>query len=61
MCAARYRSVRRSKVERIRLGGFSVSVASRTIAQNEWLLRKAATLVKLLALAPGHRMTESSR
>jgi predicted ATPase/DNA-binding SARP family transcriptional activator len=52
-----YRGVRRSKVLRIRLlGGFSVSVESRTIAQNDWHLRKAATLVKLLALAPGHRM-----
>jgi two-component SAPR family response regulator len=57
MCAAGYRSVWRSKVVRIRLlGGFSVLVGSRTIAQNDWLLRKAATLVKLLALAPGHRM-----
>jgi DNA-binding SARP family transcriptional activator len=56
MCAAEYRSVRRSKVVRIGLGGFSVSVVSRTIAQNGWRLRKAATLVKLLALAPGHRM-----
>jgi DNA-binding SARP family transcriptional activator len=52
-----YRGVRRSKVVRIRLlGGFSVSVGSRTIAHNEWRLRKAATLVKLLALVPGHRM-----
>ena len=52
-----YRGVRRSKVLRIRLlGGFSVSVESRTIAQNDWHLRNAATLVKLLALAPGHLM-----
>ena len=42
---------------RIRLlGGFSVSVGSRTIRQEEWRSKKAATLVKLLALAPGHRM-----
>jgi predicted ATPase/DNA-binding SARP family transcriptional activator/DNA-binding CsgD family transcriptional regulator len=42
---------------RIRLlDGFGVSVGSRTIAQDAWRLRKSATLVKLLALAPGHRM-----
>jgi predicted ATPase/DNA-binding SARP family transcriptional activator/DNA-binding CsgD family transcriptional regulator len=38
------------------LGGFRVSVGSRTIEGNAWRLRKAAVLVKLLALAPGHRM-----
>jgi predicted ATPase/DNA-binding SARP family transcriptional activator/DNA-binding CsgD family transcriptional regulator len=38
------------------LGGFRVDVGSRTIAQDAWRLRKAAALVKLLALAPGHRM-----
>src|SRR5215213_7528168 len=42
---------------RIRLlGGFSVSVGFRTIEENEWRLKKAAGLVKLLALAPGHRL-----
>ena len=42
---------------RIRLlGGFSVSVGSRTIGQGEWHLRKAAILVKLLALSPNHRL-----
>ena len=42
---------------RIRLlGGFSVSVGSRILEGSVWRLRKAATLVKLLALAPGHRM-----
>lgn len=56
MCAAGYRSVRRSKVVRLGLGSFSVSVGSRTVAQNDWRLRKAAMLVKLLALAPGYRM-----
>ena len=57
MCPPEYRGVRRPKAVRIRLlGGFSVSVGSRTIAHNEWHLRKAARLVKLLALAPGHRM-----
>jgi DNA-binding SARP family transcriptional activator len=38
------------------LGGFSVSVGDRTIQHSEWRLRKAASLVKLLALAPGHRL-----
>jgi len=42
---------------RIRLlGGFEVSVGSRTIGKGEWPLRKAANLLKLLALASGHRM-----
>jgi DNA-binding SARP family transcriptional activator len=38
------------------LGGFRVSVGSRTIRQDEWRLKKAAALVKLLALAPNHRL-----
>jgi DNA-binding SARP family transcriptional activator len=38
------------------LGGFRVSVGTRTIAEDAWHLRKAANLVKLLALAPGHRL-----
>ena len=38
------------------LGGFHVSVGSRTIKGDAWRLRKAAALVKLLALAPGHRL-----
>jgi DNA-binding SARP family transcriptional activator len=38
------------------LGGFSVSVGASTIEEGEWHLRKAAGLVKLLALEPGHRM-----
>ena len=38
------------------LGGFRVSVGSRTIGEDRWRRRKAATLVKLLALAPGHRL-----
>jgi predicted ATPase/DNA-binding SARP family transcriptional activator/DNA-binding CsgD family transcriptional regulator len=42
---------------RIRLlGGFSVSVGSRIIRQDEWRSKKAAALVKLLALAPSHRV-----
>jgi len=36
------------------LGGFRVSVGTRTIEEDAWHLRKAANLVKLLALAPGH-------
>src|SRR5918996_1135214 len=38
------------------LGGFWVSVGSRTIEQDQWRLRKAASLVKHLAIAPGHRI-----
>jgi predicted ATPase/DNA-binding SARP family transcriptional activator/DNA-binding CsgD family transcriptional regulator len=38
------------------LGGFSVSVGSRILRQGDWRSKKAATLFKLLALAPGHRM-----
>src|SRR5829696_7402808 len=42
---------------RIRLlGGFRVSVGTRTIEEGAWRLRKAASLVKLLALARGHRL-----
>jgi predicted ATPase/DNA-binding SARP family transcriptional activator/DNA-binding CsgD family transcriptional regulator len=40
---------------RIRLlGGFQVSVGARAIEQDQWRLRKAASLVKLLALSPGY-------
>src|SRR5919199_2987360 len=38
------------------LGGFKVSVGPRTISEDVWRLRKAASLVKLLALAQGHRL-----
>jgi predicted ATPase/DNA-binding SARP family transcriptional activator/DNA-binding CsgD family transcriptional regulator len=38
------------------LDGFGVSVGSRSIARGAWRLRKSAALIKLLALAPGHRM-----
>jgi hypothetical protein len=38
------------------LGGFSVSVRYRIIQQNEWRLRMAAALVKMLALSPNHRL-----
>jgi DNA-binding SARP family transcriptional activator len=46
-----------AKAVRIRmLGGFQLSVGDRILPQNTWRLRKAASLVKLLALAPGHRL-----
>ena len=38
------------------LGGFRVSVGTRTVQESEWRLRKAASLVKLLALAPSHHL-----
>ena len=38
------------------LGGFKVSIGSRLIEKSAWRLRKASALVKLLALAPGHRL-----
>ena len=47
------------KLEAVRvrmLGGFSVSVGSRVLEENAWRLKNAAALVKLLALAPNHRL-----
>ncbi len=38
------------------LGGFRVRVGPRAVADEDWRLLKARTLVKLLALAPGHRL-----
>lgn len=38
------------------LGGFSVSVGTREIGEGAWRRRKAGSLVKLLALARGHRL-----
>ncbi|HEX2740529.1 MAG TPA: BTAD domain-containing putative transcriptional regulator, partial [Rubrobacter sp.] len=38
------------------LGGFRVTIGDRAIAEAGWRLRKAASLVKLLALAPGRRL-----
>ncbi len=38
------------------LGRFRVATGTRDVAASEWRLRKARTLVKLLALAPGHRL-----
>src|SRR5215218_10410123 len=38
------------------LGDFSVWIGSRAVGEGEWHLRKAKSLVKLLALAAGHRL-----
>jgi DNA-binding SARP family transcriptional activator len=38
------------------LGGFRVSVNSNIVEEDTWRLRKAASLVKVLALAPKHRL-----
>jgi len=49
----------RSEPEVVRiglLGGFRLWVASRLIEEDRWRLRKAKSLIKLLALAPGHRL-----
>jgi predicted ATPase/DNA-binding SARP family transcriptional activator/DNA-binding CsgD family transcriptional regulator len=52
------RDVARHESMRIRLlGGFRVSVGSRRIEDDAWRLKKAASLLKLLALAPGHRLS----
>jgi DNA-binding SARP family transcriptional activator len=50
-------SGRGSETVRVKLlGTFTISVGSRTISQDEWRLRKAANLIKLLALAPAHHL-----
>jgi predicted ATPase/DNA-binding SARP family transcriptional activator/DNA-binding CsgD family transcriptional regulator/Flp pilus assembly protein TadD len=38
------------------LGGFALWIGTRIIEEGAWRLRKAANLVKLLALSPGHRL-----
>ena len=38
------------------LGGFRVSVAGHPVPDDVWHRRKPAALLKLLALAPGHRL-----
>ena len=38
------------------LGGFRVSVGNRSVEDRAWRLKKAASLVKLLALSPNHRL-----
>jgi hypothetical protein len=50
-------SVVRREAGRVRpLGGFSLSLGRHDIEADRWRLKKAAGLVKLLALAPGHKM-----
>ena len=51
------RTSERLEAIRIRLlGGFKVTVGARNIEEGAWNLRKAANLVKLLALAVGNRL-----
>jgi DNA-binding SARP family transcriptional activator len=38
------------------LGGFRVTVGRRAVPEEQWRQRKPAAVVKLLALAPGHRL-----
>jgi predicted ATPase/DNA-binding SARP family transcriptional activator len=38
------------------LGDFAIEIEGRPVRADAWRLRKAADLVKLLALAPGHRL-----
>jgi predicted ATPase/DNA-binding SARP family transcriptional activator len=38
------------------LGGFSVRIGDTTIPQDQWKSRRASNLIKLLALAPAHRL-----
>ena len=45
----------RRPVRIVLLGGFTVSIEG-VVAPPRWRLRKARTIVKLLALAPGHRV-----
>ncbi|HEU4544221.1 MAG TPA: AAA family ATPase [Jiangellaceae bacterium] len=44
------------RVEITMLGGFAVRVDGEPIAAESWIRPQAATLVKVLALAPGHRL-----
>ena len=54
---ARFEGARRSEAVRVwLLGGFRVSVGSKIITRDAWRLRKAAALVKLLALVPNHHL-----
>src|SRR3954471_6456592 len=45
-----------SRVEIRVLGGFAVSIDGRRVPAQAWRQRRASELVKLLALAPGHRL-----
>src|SRR5215208_8401489 len=49
----------RSEPEEVRiglLGGFRLWIGPRLIEEDRWRLRKARSLLKLLALAPGHTL-----
>jgi predicted ATPase/DNA-binding SARP family transcriptional activator/DNA-binding CsgD family transcriptional regulator len=51
------RTGEKPEVVRVRLlGGFRMWVREHSVGENEWRLRKAQGLIKLLALAPAHRM-----
>jgi predicted ATPase/DNA-binding SARP family transcriptional activator/DNA-binding CsgD family transcriptional regulator len=50
-------STRKGEVIRIKLlGGFRVWVGPGVIGEDKWHLRKARSLIKLLALSPGHHL-----
>jgi DNA-binding SARP family transcriptional activator len=54
---AEFEGVERTEAVRIwLLGGFRVAVDSRTVEEGAWRLKKSASLLILLALAPGHRL-----
>jgi hypothetical protein len=57
-CLIQARKVKRElETMRIRLlGGFRVSVGARTTGEEGWRLKRARSLVKLLALSTGHRL-----
>src|SRR5215203_6738913 len=48
--------VRREAVRIRLLGGFTLSVGTWTVEADRWRLKKATSLVKLLALAPRHSL-----
>jgi DNA-binding SARP family transcriptional activator len=59
MTMVRPHEARAPETVRIRLlGGFQVSVGSREIDESQWRLRKAASLLKLLALSRHHRLQQ---
>src|SRR5690606_38392490 len=57
VAGARPRTYAPAAMVRLRLlGGFGLEVDDRPADDAGWRLRKARTLVKMLALAPGHRL-----